>query len=354
MTQLTSKFIANDAANSAKMRLDNNAGLRARNNANSADITLFKLTTGDVFEAQVQPFAASGLAIPTADKAYATIEYIKNYVQGKQDAKDAVNVLADVNVPLTGSTTLVVDGITVLNLMRVALTNQTTGSQNGIYDAAIAGANWTLTRSTDFDQLTDAGGTEVTPGAYFVVIQGTVYANYEVIVNNTAAITVGTTTITFAKIPTPAALTGGDMIVKTANDFAVDLAANGGLESTNPGNAAGQLRVKTNTGATEKDRTAQLDGSGNVTAKKSKKATFTLAAQDITNQYVDLADVAADSSVLFTVAGAPQQHETTDYTVNYTGGASSKTRITFAGGLATAGASALAAGDIVNVAYTAF
>lgn len=354
MSQIKTKFIEDNAVTGAKARLANNESLRARNAANSADVSLFKLTTGDAFELQFLPQAATGLSIPTSDKQFATIEYIKNWVQSKQDPKNAVNVLANSNIALTGSTTLTIDGFTVLNGWRVLLTAQTTGSQNGIYDAAISGANWTLTRSSDFDQVADASGTEVTSGAYTVVIAGTVYANYEAILNTADPITIGTTSLSFALVPTTAALTAGDMLIRAGSDFAVDLATNGGLESTNPGNAAGQLRVKTATGTAEKDRTAQIDGSGNVTAKKSKISTVTLASQDITNQYVDLADVAGDSSVRLMVVGGGAQIEGDDFTVNYTGGTSSKTRVTFAGGLATAGVSALAAGDKIQVAYTAF
>jgi hypothetical protein len=58
--------------------------------------------------------------------------------------------------------------------------------------------------------------------------------------------------------------------------------------------------------------------------------------------------------VYLAIAGAGEQIEGTDYTVNYTGGASSKTRITFAGGLATAGASALVATDVLAITYMAF
>lgn len=354
MTQLLTKFIAPNAVDGSKLRLANNETLRSRNAANSADVNIIKLTASDIPEFQVLPTVNAALAIPTSGKQLATIEYILNYVDGKRDAKDSVNLLADVNVVLTGSTTLTVDSVVVLNGMRVALTGQTTASQNGVYDAAISGANWTLTRSADFDQAIDAGGTEVTQGAYFFVMQGAAYTNFEAVLTTVNPIVIGTTALVFARIGGSTAYIGGDMITLTGATFSVDLGTNGGLESTVPGGAAGQLRVKTNIAALEKDRTAQLDVSGFVTAKKSKKAAFTLAAGDITNQFVDLVDVAADSSVILSVVGGGLQVETTDYTVNYTGGTGSKTRLTFAGGLATAGASALVATDVLNVSYTAF
>lgn len=354
MSQVQRKFIANDAINGSKIRLDNNEVLRARNAANTADVSILKVDATDALELQLLPVAAGALPIPTSDKQFATVEYIKNYVLGKVDAKDAVNLMADTNVALTGTTGLTIDSVAVTNGMRIALTGQTTGSQNGIYDASISGSNWALTRSADFDQAQDAGGLEVTQGAYFMVIQGTNYAGYEVILNTPNPITIGTTALTFARYPTATSLVGGDMVTKTGNTLSVDLASNGGLESTNAGNVSGQLRVKTRTGDLEKDRTVQLDATGNVVAKKSRKAMLTLSASHITNQYVDLPDVAAQDSVQVAVAGAGEQVETSDFTVNYTGGTSSKTRVSFAGGLATGGVSALAAGDVMVISYTAF
>lgn len=374
MTQFVTKFIADNAITDTKIALTNNGNLRARNAANTAYVNLLKLTAADLLEFQTAPYVLSSLPIPTGDKQLATIEYIKNYVLGKTDAKDAAQYLADTNVSgtftagtsttgatLVSSSALTVDGTTfgasdvTTPFKRIALTGQTTGFQNGVFDLTAAGASsFTLTRSSDFSTVNNASGTQVTSGAYFRIVSGTVYAGYEVLLTTPDPITIDTTVLTFARYPTTASLTGGDMITRTGNDFTIDLATNGGLESTNAGNAAGQLRVKTATGALEKDRTIQLDGSGNVTAKKSKLYTSTLSSTDITNQYVDLPDVAGDLSIIFTVVGGGIQTPTADYSVNYTGGASSKTRITFAGGLATGGVSALAAGDIVYVYYKSF
>lgn len=82
-----------------------------------------------------------------------------------------------------------------------------------------------------------------------------------------------------------------------------------------------------------------------------EKQTFTLAGGDITNQYVDLANVAETDSIDLFVRGGGIMEEGQSYTVSYTGGAGGNTRITFAGILATAGASALVAGDVLVVKY---
>jgi hypothetical protein len=81
-----------------------------------------------------------------------------------------------------------------------------------------------------------------------------------------------------------------------------------------------------------------------------EKETFTLIAGDITNQYIDLANVAMTDTIMFVVSGLIQS-EGSDYTVNYTGGAGGNTRLTFAGDLATGGNAALVAGDVVRIQY---
>lgn len=349
MTQTITKFIQDNAVIGSKIRLNNNETFRARNFANSADVDLLKLNVSNVLEVLKQPTAATALPIPQSAKEYVTVEYVQNYVLGKTDAKDAVNLLADTNIALTGTTPLLIDGVTATNNMRVALTGQSTGSQNGIYVYTITGPNYALARAADFDQ------NEVTAGAYFKIISGTAYSGWEAVLTTADPIVIGTTTLVFALNPTVIALSGGDMVKKTGNDFSVDLATLSGLESTSPGSAAGQLRVKVDTAALEKDQTTRRDPTtGAVMTRSAKKEVFTLTVTDVINQYLDLTAVAGQSSIQFLVAGLAVQVETDDYTVNYTGGTGGKTRISFAGGLATAGVSALVSGDKVVVSYTAF
>ena len=90
---------------------------------------------------------------------------------------------------------------------------------------------------------------------------------------------------------------------------------------------------------------------GAVAVGINKKESFTLGAGDITNQYVDLLQVALTDSIELGVVGAGPSYETLDYTVSYTGGAGGKTRITFAGDFATAGATPLAAADVLKIKY---
>lgn len=84
---------------------------------------------------------------------------------------------------------------------------------------------------------------------------------------------------------------------------------------------------------------------------------ITLSGTDITNQYVDLAVAiygasASDNSATLWAVGGPMQLKTVDYTVSLTGGSGGVTRISFAGDLATGGAAALVATDILVINYS--
>lgn len=85
----------------------------------------------------------------------------------------------------------------------------------------------------------------------------------------------------------------------------------------------------------------------------NNKQTFVLAGGDITNQYLDLAQVAKTGSINFIVKGAGSQLEgaSYDYSVSYTGGVGGVTRITFLNDLATGGPAALVATNVVQVQY---
>jgi len=97
---------------------------------------------------------------------------------------------------------------------------------------------------------------------------------------------------------------------------------------------------------------AQASGLSWVTPSASTfgKENFTLSGTNITNQFLDMAQVIKANSLDFMVNGLIF-NEGVDYSVNLTGGAGGKTRVTFLGDLATGGAAALVATDVVYVKY---
>lgn len=354
MSYLKAKYIAPNAINGVMIRLKNGQTLRGRNFANTADINILSITTGDLVQLESLLSVNASLPIPTSPKQLATIEYIQNYVMGKTDAKEAVNLLSDVNVPLTGSTPLVIDGITATNGMRIGLPDQTGGITSGIYDLAITGGTYTLTRSSDFDQVNDAGGLEVTQGAYFRVISGTVYGGWEVQLTTPGPIVIGTTALAFVKYPSALAIAAGDMLAKTGNKLYVDIATISGLESTNPGNDAGQLRIKVDQRTSIKKTTRLNPTNGAIESRGSFTKEVTLSSTDISNGFVDLDHEAEEYSVGMLVEDGPVVQINQHFTVNYTGGAGGVTRVTFINTLASAGSTPLETGEKLVINYRAF
>jgi hypothetical protein len=114
-------------------------------------------------------------------------------------------------------------------------------------------------------------------------------------------------------------------------------------EFTEAVNVFGDIILK-GTGATSVTRSGQTFTINSATATHDK-AEFSLLSGDISNGYVDLTQVALNDSIDFVVSGLISR-EGVDYTVNYTGGVSSKTRITFSAHTPT-----LAIGDVVIIKY---
>ena len=73
MSQVQRKFIADNANNGAKIRLDNGETLRARNAANSADIDILKVRADDVIEFLALPEVNPSLPIPSAPKCLSIV-----------------------------------------------------------------------------------------------------------------------------------------------------------------------------------------------------------------------------------------------------------------------------------------
>ena len=134
------------------------------------DLTL-SASTGDVV---LSPDGGAYVGSVSAGNEIATNSYVDNAVSGLT-WKDAVNLLATSNVPLTGSTgSLTIDSHALNathNGYRILLKGQSTGSENGIYIYGDSGSGYTLSRSLDADAYTELVGAAV------FVMEGTQYDN---------------------------------------------------------------------------------------------------------------------------------------------------------------------------------
>lgn len=133
--------------------------------------------------------------------------------EGKR-LKEPVRVASTANVTVSGPGSSI-DGVSLSNGDRVLLKNQSTGSQNGIY--TWTGAATAMTRTADADAAADFHY-----GFLVYVREGTANAATYWIYSQSAAVTLGTTALTFVAVPTGAALadpttTRGDLITRGAS-----------------------------------------------------------------------------------------------------------------------------------------
>lgn len=361
MSQLKGKYIENNAVGGAKFRLENNTNFRARNAANSADIDLFKLSAADVFtllrEVNAGNNKITGLAAPVSGTDAVNLTFLQSYLTGATDPKDAVRVATTAALPActynngtggVGATLTAnangalpnIDGVGLSVADRLLVKDQAAGLQNGIYevtDLGSVGTPWVLTRTTDAD---GSPSNEVSQGLSTIAMVGTVNSQQGFYLQTADPITIGTTALNFMKFSE--VIIAGSGITKSGVTISID--AGNGL--TFSGNT---LIVAVDSAALSLATTKFV--SGEVVGLKAFKEVFTLGAGDISNQYVDLAKVAHQGSIALTPVGGPLQRESSDYTLNYTGGSGSKTRVSFAGDLATGGAAELIAGDVLMINY---
>lgn len=107
-----------------------------------------------------------GVSTPTSDTDAANKLYVDNAVSGLA-WKEAVNLLATSDVALTGNTgTLIIDGHSALTQAhgdgyRILLTNQTPSTENGIYVYSDNGTTYSMSRSSDANEVSDLIGASV-------------------------------------------------------------------------------------------------------------------------------------------------------------------------------------------------
>ena len=158
----------------------------------------------------------SSVADPTQDQDAATKAYV-DAVKTGLDIKDSVRIATTANITLSGTQTI--DGVVLVAGNRVLVKDQTTASQNGIY--IVASGAWT--RSADFD---NTPGTEVSPGSFTFVEEGTTNANSGWVLTTNGTIIIGTTALTFAQFSGAGQITAGAGLTKTGNTIDVIGTAN--------------------------------------------------------------------------------------------------------------------------------
>jgi hypothetical protein len=230
MAQIKGKFIADetitatnlaaDSVTDVKVRLSNDAFLRARNNANSADIDILKVTTGDVIQFAAVPQATADASAGNDLVRKSQVDSLLQGLKPKEAVRAATTAAGTLASDFENGDAI--DGVTLATGDRILIKDQAAAAENGIYTVNATGAP---TRATDFDETTPTNEIE---GAYVAVQEGTSHAGKTFVQTGTVT-TLNTDPINFVFFNSTAALTGGDGIDVTGSTISADLKASGGL-----------------------------------------------------------------------------------------------------------------------------
>lgn len=173
-------------------------------------------------------FKLTNLADPTADQDAATKAYVDSVSSGL-DPKESVRAATTANITLSGTQTI--DGIALIAGDRVLVKDQTTASENGIYEVA-AGA-WS--RAPDHN---GSPSNEVSGGNFTFVEQGTTNADSGWVLQGDGNLVPGTDNQNWVQFSGAGSITAGDGLTKAGNELSVNV-DNVGIEIS-----GGDLRLK--------------------------------------------------------------------------------------------------------------
>ena len=219
----------------------------------------------------------TALADPSAATDAANKQYVDNVAAGLQwKAPVRVATTATGALATAFANGQSIDGVALATGNRILLKNQTAGAENGVYIVPASGAP---TRATDADT-----GTELSPGTIVAVAEGTANADKAFMIISDAAITIGTTSQTWAQFGAGNTYTAGNGISISSNVVTAVAAASGGISVV-----AGGIQLDTTIAVRKFSANV---GTG---AATSIAVTHNLGTQDV---QVALREVASQAGVL--------------------------------------------------------
>jgi len=159
----------------------------------------------------------TNVGAPSADTDAVNKAYVDAARTGL-DVKASVRVATTATITLSGTQTI--DGVALVAGDRVLVKNQTTATENGLY--AVAAGAWVRTADAD-------ANSEVSPGMFTFVEEGTVNGDTGWVLTTNGAITLGTTALAFTKFSSAGDILVGVGLLKTGNTIAIDTASGYGM-----------------------------------------------------------------------------------------------------------------------------
>lgn len=311
MAQITTRGLESNAVTGAKLRLNNAESLRARNAANNADVSLFNLNNSNEWVFQVLP-KYNGSNIAT--ESFVSTSYVP--LSQKGVANGVAELDATGKVPTAQLPSFVDDVEEYDDLASFPVT----GEAGKIYVAIDTKKIYRWSGSTYI---------EISPSEV-----NSVNGQTGVVSLTTSNITEGTNLY----------YTSGRFDTAFSGKSTTNLTEGTNLYHTDA--RAKAAAVVNSMAGTQTDQAPSVSSVKAFIASQSANIeveVFTLTAGNVTNGYIDLANL-ADKIIEVTPKGFPPQHPVDDYS---TSTVSSVTRLTFAGDMLT-----LVAGDKLKVAYS--
>lgn len=362
MAEITREWIADNAVDASKINIGQNTYLKGRNALDSADVNIVKVNASDKLEFASVPQVTSDASANNdlTRKSYVTgllgsyqltsekganSGYASLDAGGKVPASQLPSSIMDYKGTWAASTNTPTLADGTGNAGDVYVSTDAGTVNFGAGNITFAAGDWVIYSGSIWEKSINSNAVASVNGQ-----TGAVSLNSDNIGEGSTNLYYTSTRFNSAfSAKTTTDLTEGTNLYYTSGRFDT---AFSGKSTTNLSEGtnlyftdarAKSAAVVNSTAGTETDQAASVSAMksyvstaiGAIQGAAAGEETFMLSAQNITDQFVDLAFVALAGSVLVFPKGGPVQVLTDDYTISYTGGVGSKTRISFAGDLAT-------------------